>query len=348
MNTEHDRRWKLVLAHEARADGTFLYAVRSTGVYCRPSCPARRPRREQVAFYPNCAAAEAAGYRPCRRCRPDQARASHERIAAACRALEAALEDCGPPPSLAQLARKAGLSASHFHRQFRAAIGLTPRGYLAAVRAQRLRAVLPAAESVTEAGYAAGYSSSGRLYENAASALGMAPSSIRRGGAGETIRFGIGQSSLGAVLAAESDRGICAILLGEGRAALQRRFPRARIVPAGAEFAQRLKIVLALIESPARGLDLPLDLQGTAFQRRVWQALRSIPAGTTASYSEIARRIGAPRALRAVASACAANPLAVAVPCHRAVRKDAAPSGYRWGLARKRALLAAEASSKNR
>jgi len=341
-----DHRWKQVLAHDPPADGAFFYSVRTTGVYCRPSCPARRPRREHVAFYSDRAAAEAAGFRPCRRCRPDQPPPA-ARIARACRSLEAALEDCGPPPSLAQLARQAGLSPSHFHRQFRAATGLTPREFLAAVRARRFRAALPSAATVTDAGYAAGFSSSGRLYENAPASLGMAPSRFRRGGAGETIRYGIGQSSLGPVLAAETDRGLCAILLGEGQPALQRIFPHARIVPAGPDFAQRLQAVLALIEAPAPGCHLPLDLQGTAFQRRVWQALRAIPAGATCTYSNLARRMGAARAVRAVASACAANPLAVAIPCHRAVRKSGALAGYRWGLARKRALLAAESAPKH-
>lgn len=348
-DTTDDARWQAVLDRDAASDGRFVYAVRTTGVYCRPTCPSRRGRRENVTFYDTCAAAEAAGYRPCRRCRPDQARAPAasrhaEAVARACRMIDEAEEI----PDLAALAAAAGLSPFHFHRVFRAVTGITPRAYASARRARRLREELAQADvTVTEAIYGAGFNSSSRFYAASKAMLGMTPTAYRRGGEDARIRFTIGQSSLGAVLVAASDKGVCAIALGDDPEALARdlqdRFPHARLVGDDPAFADLVAQVVGLVDQPSRGLNLPLDLRGTAFQQRVWQALREIPPGCTVSYAELARRIGRPQAVRAVANACAANSLAVAVPCHRVVRRDGDLSGYRWGVERKRALLAREA-----
>jgi len=294
------------------------------------------------------AEAERAGFRPCRRCRPDRPSLveQHARKAAEiCRLIEGAEET----PSLGELARKAGLSAFHLHRIFKAATGLTPRAYAAAHRAKRLRSGLRRSHTVTEALYEAGFRSSGRFYETSNDMLGMTPSSYRAGGANTEIRFAIGECSLGSILVAKSERGVCAILLGDDPDALVReledRFSRAKLIGGDEGFEQLVAQVVGFIEAPALGIDLPLDVRGTAFQQRVWQALREIPAGSRASYSEIARRIGAPSSVRAVARACAANPLAVAIPCHRVVRSDGALSGYSWGVERKRALLDREANT---
>ncbi|SMG22383.1 bifunctional DNA-binding transcriptional regulator/O6-methylguanine-DNA methyltransferase Ada [Paracoccus sp. J56] len=345
LPTKADPRWQRVLARDAAADGSFVYAVHTTGVYCRPSCPARRAKAQNVTLYPAPDEAEAAGFRPCRRCNPrglSAAEANAALVAAACRLIEGA----ETTPSLEQLAEAAGLSPFHFHRQFKAATGMTPRAYAIAHRAGRLREQLHDSDSVTGAIYDAGFGSASRFYENADQMLGMTPSTWRKGGAGAEIRFALGQSQLGAILVAQSQRGICAIALGDDPQALlhefQDRFPAATLIGDDPEFQALIARVIGFVEAPGVGLDLPLDLRGTVFQQRVWQALRQIPPGSTTSYAEIARRIGAPRAHRAVAAACAANPVAVAIPCHRVVRSDGALSGYRWGLARKRALLERE------
>lgn len=337
-----DDRWSAVLARDPNADGRFVYSVRTTGVYCRPSCPSRQALRTNVAFHATPAAAEAAGFRPCRRCRPDEDVAAERRrlVADACRTIEGAEE----PVVLRRLAQNAGLSAFHFHRLFKEATGLTPRAYAAARRAERVRERLTGGEgTVTAAIYDAGFASSSRFYEAAGARLGMTPSAVRGGGAGATIRFAVGQCSLGAILVAQSERGVCAILLGDHPEALVRdlqdRFPRAELNGADAAFDALVAEVVGFVEAPARGLGLPLDIRGTAFQERVWQALATIPAGGTASYAEVAARIGSPQSVRAVAGACAANAIAVAVPCHRVVRTDGSLSGYRWGIERKRALL---------
>jgi len=346
--TRKDPRWTAVVARDSRADGKFFYAVRTTGVYCRPSCGSRRARPENLQFYATAADAERAGFRPCKRCKPDQPSLDRQhaaKVAKICRLIENAEE----PPSLAELAGKAGLSAYHFHRIFKAVTGVTPRAYAAAHRAKRMRSELGRGATVTEAIYGAGYGSNGRFYETADAVLGMTPSNYRAGGANTEIRFALGECSLGSILVARSERGICAILLGDDPAALARdlqdRFPRARLIGGDKEFERLVAKVVGFVEAPALGLDLPLDVRGTAFQQRVWQALRKIPAGATASYTEIAKRIGAPKSVRAVAQACAANALAVAIPCHRVVRNDGALSGYRWGVERKRALLRREARS---
>ncbi len=345
--TLSDPRWARVVARDPQADGRFCYAVRTTGVYCRPSCGSRTPRPENVRFFASAAAAERAGFRPCKRCRPDQPPLAERQaalVAALCRQIEAA----DTPPSLAELARGAGMSAFHLHRLFKAVTGVTPRAYAAELRARKVRATLGGGGRITDAIYAAGYNSSGRFYQESAHLLGMPPGSFRDGGNRAVIRFAVGECSLGSILVAASERGVCAILLGDDPDALARdlqdRFPKAELIGADAAFEQLVATVVGFVEMPGRGLDLPLDVRGTAFQQRVWQALREIPAGTTASYAEIAQRIGAPKAVRAVAGACAANALAVAIPCHRVVRSDGGLSGYRWGVERKRALLEREAT----
>jgi AraC family transcriptional regulator of adaptative response/methylated-DNA-[protein]-cysteine methyltransferase len=346
--TANDARWAAVVARDPQADGLFYYAVATTGVYCRPSCAARLPRPEHVHFYATCTEAEQAGFRPCKRCKPHHSSSAAQQaalVAAACRFIEQAEET----PSLAQLANHAGLSPAYFHRVFKAITGLTPKAYAVAQRAKRVRSTLGTCGTVTEALYGAGYNSSGRFYATADEVLGMTPSSYRAGGARTAIRFAVGECSLGSILVAQSDRGICAILLGDNPdeliRELQDRFPQATLLGGDAAFEQLVAKVVGFIEAPALGLDLPLDVRGTAFQQRVWQALRRIPAGATASYADIARQIGAPQAVRAVAQACGANALAVAIPCHRIVRHDGALAGYRWGIERKRTLLAREAQT---
>ena len=344
---DDDACWAAIAGRDASADDQFLYSVRTTGVYCRPSCAARLPRRENVAFHANRTAAEAAGYRPCKRCQPDlppRATRHAALVARACRQLETADQT----PALAALASAANLSPYHFHRVFKAVTGVTPKAYAALRRAQRVRDTLPGASSVTNVVYDAGFNSNSRFYDSVADTLGMRPTQFRSGGRGENIRFAVGQCSLGAILVAATARGICTITLGDDAAALVReledRFAQATLVGGDREFEQWVAAVVGLVEQPARGLALPLDVRGTAFQTRVWQALTTIPRGTTASYAEVAARIGAPRAVRAVARACAANPVAIAIPCHRVVRNDGALSGYRWGIERKRVLLAREAT----
>jgi AraC family transcriptional regulator, regulatory protein of adaptative response / methylated-DNA-[protein]-cysteine methyltransferase len=344
--TTADPRWAAVQARDPAADGRFFYAVKTTGVYCRPSCPSRPARPENIRFFDSAAAAEQAGFRPCRRCRPDQPPLAEQHaalVAGLCRFID----DTDTPPSLAELARQAGMSRYHLHRVFKAITGLTPRDYAAAQRAKRLRAGLARGAGVTDAILDAGYNSPGRFYEQAHQLLGMTPSRYRAGGTDTEIRFAVGQCSLGAILVAASPRGICAISLGDDPAALVRevqdRFPQATLIGGDAAFEGRVARVIGFVEAPQLGLDLPLDLRGTVFQQRVWHALQQIPAGETVSYTELARHIGAPTAVRAVASACAANVLAVAIPCHRVVRQDGGLSGYRWGVARKKTLIEREA-----
>jgi AraC family transcriptional regulator of adaptative response/methylated-DNA-[protein]-cysteine methyltransferase len=345
--TQDDLRWTAVAARDPRADGRFFYSVKTTGVYCRPSCASRPARPENVAFHDTAAEAERAGFRPCKRCRPDrpasQADEQAALVAGLCRFIAAA----DTPPTLNELARQAGLSPHHLHRVFKQVTGLTPKAYADANRAQRVRQELQSGRSVTEAIYGAGFGSNGRFYEASDALLGMTPSAYRAGGTDTAIRFAVGPCSLGEILVAQSDRGICAIAIGDDPEALVRelqdRFPQARLIGGDAGFERTVAQVVGLVEAPGLGLDLPLDVRGTAFQQRVWQALRQVPPGETVSYAEIARRIGAPSSVRAVAQACGANTLAVAIPCHRVVRRDGGLSGYRWGVERKRALLEREA-----
>jgi len=343
--TLSDPRWAAVAARDPQADGRFVYSVKTTGVYCRPSCAARAARPENVAFHRSPAEAERAGFRPCKRCKPDQPPLSQQHAATVAR-LCRLIEDAEQAPTLEQLAQHAGLSAYHLHRVFKAVTGVTPKAYAAAHRARRMRRELDRSDTVTQAVYDAGYNSSGRFYEESNHVLGMTPTTYRAGGADTAIRFAVGECSLGSILVAQSDRGVCAILMGDDPDALardlQQRFPHAALVGGDTAFERLVAKVVGFVEAPRVGLDLPLDVRGTAFQQRVWQALRAIAPGQTASYAEIARRIGAPKSVRAVAQACGANALAVAIPCHRVVRNDGALSGYRWGVERKRALLERE------
>ncbi len=346
-----DARWAAVRARDRAADGHFVYAVRTTGTYAPPSAAARAPRRENVLFFDSARDAEAAGFRPSRHAHADRGAQDARRaalVAQACRAIEAG-EDI---PRLDALAASAGLSRFHFHRLFKAATGVTPRAYADAQRAARLRDGLAGAARITDAIYDAGFASSGRFYAQSDARLGMRPTRFRARGAAESIRFAVGQCSLGAILVAQSARGICAIALGDDPEALVRelqdQFGNAELSAGDAGFDALVARVVGFVEHPTLALDLPLDVRGTAFQERVWQALRDIPPGTTLSYTELAARIGAPSATRAVASACAANRIAIAIPCHRVVRRDGDPSGYRWGVERKKALIAREGGTDGR
>jgi AraC family transcriptional regulator of adaptative response/methylated-DNA-[protein]-cysteine methyltransferase len=341
-----DTRWASVQARDASVDSDFVVAVKTTGVYCRPSSSARLPRRENVEFFDSPEAAEAAGYRASRRPTADRTEAAASRtarVAQACRLIDASEVQ----PNLEALAVQAGLSTYHFHRVFKAETGLTPKAYASASRARRMRDELAEPTTVTSALYEAGFNSSSRFYEAATGMLGMHPRDYKDGGRNARIRFAVGQCSLGAILVARSRQGVCAILLGDDPDALVRdlqdQFRKAELIGGDAQFERLVAEVVGFIEAPSLGHNLPLDVRGTAFQERVWQALREIPPGETASYADVAERIGSPRAVRAVAQACGANRLAVAIPCHRVVRRDGDLSGYRWGVDRKRELLRREA-----
>jgi AraC family transcriptional regulator of adaptative response/methylated-DNA-[protein]-cysteine methyltransferase len=343
-----DPRWARIVTRDRGADGEFWYSVMTTGVYCRPSCASRGANPKNVQIHDTLEAAKATGFRACKRCHPDGPSIEAENaaiVAHACRRIEESEEE----PSLADLAAAAGRSTGYFHRIFKAATGLTPKAYASAHRAAKLRDGLAAGQSVTGAIYEAGFNSSGRFYEKSTDMLGMTPSRYRAGGTDEEIRFAVGETSLGAILVASSTKGVASILLGTEPEALVRelqdRFPKAQLIGADRDYEALVARVVGLVEDPMLGLDLPLDVRGTAFQQRVWQALQQIPAGQTVSYAEIARRIGAPKAVRAVAGACAANHIALAIPCHRVVRNDGALSGYAWGVERKRALLEREAQA---
>lgn len=347
---DDDARYDAVRRRDRSADGQFWYSVLTTGVYCRPSCAARLARRENVGFHASPEAAERAGYRACKRCRPRDESADAPALAVvedARRALESADE----APRLGELAARAGLSPFYFHRLFRKHVGMTPRQYAAASKLDRASARLREGASVTTALHDAGYGSSGRFYEEGAAALGMKPSDVRRGGVGIVIRATVTRCSLGRLLVAATERGVCAVLFGDGdgalRSELAARFPSAAVEDGDADLAHLAARIANLVDDPTRPRDIPLDLVGTAFQLEVWRALREIPIGETATYAEIARRIGAPRAVRAVGAACGKNPVAVVVPCHRVLRGDGALGGYRWGVDRKRDLLAREAAARN-
>jgi AraC family transcriptional regulator, regulatory protein of adaptative response / methylated-DNA-[protein]-cysteine methyltransferase len=346
--TLDDARWAAVVARDAAFDGQFYHSVETTGIYCRPSCPARRPKRAHVRFHDTAADAEQAGFRACKRCKPDQpSLVQHHaaKVAEACRLIETA-EDA---PKLEELAAAAGLSPYHFHRVFKAVLGLTPKAYATAHRNKRVREELGKSATVTQAIYEAGFNSNGRFYATSSDVLGMTPRAFRSGGTNAEIKFAIGESSLGLVLIAASDKGVCAIFFGDDPDSLARdlkkQFPRARLVGGDPAFEELASKVMGFVEDPRAGFDLPLDIRGTAFQHRVWDALRRIPVGTTASYSEIAKAIGAPKSVRAVARACGSNPVSVAIPCHRVIGSDGSLTGYRGGIERKRALLAKEAKS---
>ncbi len=343
----NDPRWARIVARDKTADGHLWYSVSTTGVYCRPSCGSRLANPKNVQLHDSLESARATGFRPCRRCNPEGPSIDAGNAALvekACRIIEDSEEE----PTLDELARAVGRSPSHFHRLFKATTGLKPKDYAAAHRAKKVREGLTSGNTVTETIYGAGFNSSGRFYEKSTDMLGMTPSQYRAGGAREEIRFAVGQTSLGAILVASSKKGVASILLGDDPGELVRdlqdRFPNASLIGADRDYEALVAQVVGLVETPRRGLNLPLDVRGTAFQRRVWQALQKIPSGQTVSYAELARRIGARTAVRAVAGACAANNLAIAIPCHRVIRTDGSLSGYAWGVQRKRALLDREAS----
>jgi AraC family transcriptional regulator of adaptative response/methylated-DNA-[protein]-cysteine methyltransferase len=342
-----DSRWARIVARDKTADGHLWYSVLTTGVYCRPSCPSRLANPENVQLHDTLESAKATGFRPCERCNPDGLSVEAENaalVAKACRMIQESEQEL----SLEELADSIGRSPSYFHRIFKAATGVTPKDYAAAHRATRVRHGLAAGSTVTEAIYDAGFNSSGRFYEKSTDMLGMTPSQYRAGGANEEIKFAVGQTSLGAILVASTKKGVAAILLGDDPDELVRnlqdRFPNARLIGADRDYETLVAQVVGFVEAPRIGLNLPLDVRGTAFQERVWKALQEVPAGATVSYAEIARRIGAPKSVRGVAGACAANKLAVAIPCHRVIRNDSSLSGYAWGVDRKRALIDREAS----
>ena len=343
--TAIDPRWERLRSRDNTESGSFVYGVVTTGVYCRPGCPSRLPRKENIRFFTSGEEAKRAGFRPCKRCQPDGASLAErqaEAISKACALIEAAEEK----PDFDTVAKAVGMSRHHFHRVFKRTTGVTPGAYFNARRRARALDELSRTGTVTEAIYGAGYSSSSRFYETCAPELGLKPSAFTKGGAGELIRFAVGECSLGSILVAATAQGICAIQLGDAPEplveVLRDRFPNAELRGGDADFERVVAAVVGLVEEPTRAFDLPLHVRGTAFQQRVWEVLRSIPPGETMTYAEVAAKAGCPSAVRAVASACAANKIAVAIPCHRVVRTGGALSGYRWGVERKAALLKRE------
>jgi AraC family transcriptional regulator, regulatory protein of adaptative response / methylated-DNA-[protein]-cysteine methyltransferase len=347
---DHDTAWRAVLARDARQDGRLIYAVSSTGIFCRPSCPSRRPRRSNVAFFAEPVAARAAGFRPCRRCRPEEAAPSS--LEARVRAAQSYLDaHAGERVTLRRLADATGTSPHHLQRAFKRLVGLSPREYAQARRADRLRSLLESGESVSAATYAAGFGSSSRVYEGSDAQLGMTPGAYRRGGRGVRIRFTIVPCPLGQLLVAGTERGVCAVMLGDADAALEQalaaRFPAATHERAGVELDEWVSAVLNGLDGRTDAAAPPLDVQATEFQWRVWRALGRIPAGETRTYREVAAQIGRPSAVRAVGGACADNPVALIIPCHRVVRSDGGLGGYAWGIERKRRLLDRERDASN-
>ena len=335
--------WAAVQARDARYDGRFVYAVRSTGIFCRPSCPSRRPHRRHVAFFDAAASARAAGFRACLRCTPEAKPRAAQAIEQVRAHIDAHLDE---RLTLADLSAVAGLSPSHLQKAWKAALGLSPRDYVRLRRSERFKAQVRAGRSVTDALYEAGYGSGSRLYSDASERLGMTPGAYKRGGAGESVRFSTASSPFGRLLAASTERGLCAVQLGESdaalEAALRKDYPRAEVVRDDRVLKPTLAAILAHLDGGVPRLDLPVDVAATAFQWRVWRTLQQIPYGETRSYAEVAEALGQPRAVRAVARACASNRVALVVPCHRVVRADGEAGGYRWGAARKRRLLARE------
>ncbi|OYY78028.1 MAG: bifunctional transcriptional regulator/O6-methylguanine-DNA methyltransferase [Sphingomonas sp. 28-62-20] len=329
-----DAAWAAFIARDRHSDGRFVGAVLTTGIYCKPSCPARHPKRENVVFYRDGAAAAAAGFRACLRCKPDEVGRDRVAVARAVALIEGAEETLG----LDELAAMIGYAPHHFHRLFKRATGVTPAAYARGLKARAAAQALMKEASVTEAIYEAGYSAPSRFYEGAGKRLGMTPSIWKRGGAGVTIRWTIAETSLGPMLVAATDKGLCRVSFDEGEAALRARFPNAEITPGGAALADLAARVVASVESPDRDQDLPIDVQGTAFQEAIWQALRQIPLGETRSYAELAAVAGNPKAVRAAGTACGANHVSIVIPCHRAQRSDGTMGGYAYGVDRKIAL----------
>ncbi|HXG72233.1 MAG TPA: bifunctional DNA-binding transcriptional regulator/O6-methylguanine-DNA methyltransferase Ada [Gemmatimonadaceae bacterium] len=356
--TDEDRAWESVLARDAAADGSFIFAVSTTGVYCRPSCPSRRPNRENVSYFPSPKEAAQAGFRACLRCRPNGefSTASEQQVQAARKFIDDELAGFSEARlTLDRVAREVGAGAHHLQRRFKQLFGLTPAEYVRARRSEKFKAELRAGETVSRATFGAGYGSSSRLYENATRQLGMSPATYRRGGEGATIRYGEFRTPLGIALVAATAHGVCSVTLGDNTralvAALEEEYPRATIAAASHSDEQLRKWgaeIAAAVAAGSGAADVPLDVEGTDFQRKVWTALRGIASGDTRSYSELAEEIDSPGATRAVASACARNRLAVIIPCHRVVRETGELGGYRWGVDRKRLLLERERSARER
>lgn len=340
MNLDEDVAWAAFLARDTSYDGRFVVAVRSTGIYCKPSCSARRPKRENVAFYTDGPAARQAGFRACLRCRPDERARDAQAVAAALKWMQ----QHDAPLTLDALAARVGYAPHHFHRLFKRTTGVTPAAYGRRLRSERLTRALAEEGRITDAIYDAGYGAPSRAYADAAGHMGMTPSAWKKGGQGETIQFAVVDTSLGSMLVAGTRKGLCRISFDEGEAELRARFPNATVQPADAGFAKTLAQVVDLIDHPARAINLPIDVRGTAFQQAVWAALRAIPAGETRTYKQIADAIGRPSATRATGTACGDNALAVLIPCHRVLRSDGGLGGYAYGLDRKKKLLAREGS----
>jgi AraC family transcriptional regulator of adaptative response/methylated-DNA-[protein]-cysteine methyltransferase len=346
MSATSDPRWRALLTRDARADGTFVYGATTTGVYCRPSCPSRRPRADRVRIFDSPADARRAGFRPCKRCRPDTVGLGRPGVDAVSRVSAYLAAHAGEPVTLRRLARVAAMSPSHLQRRFKALVGLSPREYQAALRADRLRASLRNGRDVTTAISEAGYGSPSRVYESAPTGRGMAPSEYRRGGAGMRIAYTVMSSPVGEVLVAATAGGVCAVKIGDNRDALardlRREYPAADIAEQASPRKEWVRAIAGHLDGRHPSLSLPIDVRATAFQWKVWRALQQIPCGETRSYADVARAIGRPRAVRAVARACAANPVCLVVPCHRVVRSDGEMGGYRWGVARKKKLIERE------
>jgi len=343
-----DARWEAIVARDKNADGSFFYAITTTGIYCYPSCPSRLALRSNTQLFDTALDAVHAGFRPCKRCKSDQETPSlrdAQIIAKVCKMIE----DADEIPSLDALAQSQNMSRFHFHRLFKSITGITPKAYATAHRAHKIRTELSEHDrSITEAAYQAGFNSSGQFYAKSAEILGMTPTHFKNGGHSETIYYSIGICSFGAILVARSEKGICSILIHNDDnpilADLQKRFPKATLIKDQIDFNHWLAQVIQFVETPKQNLELPLDIRGTVFQQRVWQLLQKIPLGRTASYTDIATQLGDPKAVRAVAKACAANPIALLVPCHRVIRSDGGISGYRWGVENKLALISREAA----
>ena len=342
-------RWHAVVERDTSADGCFYYGVKTTGIFCRPSCSSRLPNRENIEYFISSQEAKASGYRECKKCKPTETSIKEEtqqKVIKACRIIENSNEI----PKLADLAKEVGLSAYHFHRLFKKHIGVTPKQFASNYRSKRLKDNLKSRDSITEALYEAGYSSSSGLYNKNQDQLSMKPKEYKAGGIGITIQYGVAECILGWVIVAATDIGICSVELGDDPETLpkqlQDRFPKAMLIKAGPGFTRLVKEVVNFIKSPSDNFNLPLDIQGTAFQQQVWNILRQIKPGETMNYSEVAEKIGNPEAVRAVASACSSNKLAVVIPCHRVISKDGKLTGYRWGLDRKKILLENEKEEK--
>ena len=340
--SDNEQRWQALVTRDKSADGLFVYSVQTTGVYCRPTCPSKLAKRENVRFHESCDDAERCGYRPCKRCRPREPGVD-SRYAAIVEKVCRLIEGSESTPNLSMLSAAVGLSTFHFQRIFKSVTGITPKRYAATCRTKRIQEKLMTENTVTDSIYSAGYNSSSRFYENSDQILGMTPTVFRSGAKDQVIRFAVGPCWLGSVLVAATQKGICAILLGDDPEylvrELQNRFPKADFIGSDAEFEKLVGTVIGFIDNPTEKPDLPLDICGTAFQRQVWEALQEIPFGTTVSYTDIATKIGNPKSVRAVAQACGANHIAVVIPCHRVVRNDGSLSGYRWGVERKQQLL---------